>query len=146
VAHEIDVRDETAMKATAVRVVLADMSRLTRELILRIVEAEPGVEVVAEVPDHVFSLRALVAETRAEIVILGNDTTGLLAECIELLDELALRRVLAVSADGRRAHLYGPESDDLQMDELTPGLILDVVRRHEILDTAGSSAQGGLHR
>jgi hypothetical protein len=144
VAHEIDVRDETAMKTTAVRVVLADMSRLTRELILRIVEAEPGVTVVAEVPDHVFSLRALVAETRADIVILGTDAPGLLAECAELLDELALRRVLAVSADGRRAHLYGPDSDDLRIDELSPALILEVVRRNEILDTAGSSAQGGL--
>jgi hypothetical protein len=144
VAHEIDVRDETAMKTTAVRVVLADMSRLTRELILRIVEAEPGVTVVAEVPDHVFSLRALVAETHADIVILGTDAPGLLAECAELLDELALRRVLAVSADGRRAHLYGPDSDDQRIDELSPGLILEVVRRPEILDTAGSSAQGGL--
>lgn len=144
VADEIDVRDETAMKTTAVRVVLADMSRLTRELILRIVEAEPGVTVVAEVPDHVFSLRALVAETRAEIVILGTDAPGLLAECAELLDELALQRVLAVSADGRRAHLYAPDSDDLRIDELSPGLILEVVRRPEILETAGSSAQGGL--
>ena len=142
----MDVRDETEMKTTAVRVVLADMSRLTRELILRIVEAEPGVKVVAELPDHVFSLRGVVAETAADIVILGADDSGLLAECVELLDELALRRVLAVSSDGRRAYLYGTGPDEMRVDELSPGFILDVVRRNEILETAAPTAQGGLQQ
>ena len=142
VAHEIDVRDETAMKTTAVRVVLADMSRLTRELILRIVEAEPGVTVVARVPDHVYSLRALVAETRGHRHPRYR-RTGLLAECAELLDELALRRVLAVSADGRRAHLYGPDSDDLRIDELSlsssSGSFADRNPRHGGFVRAGRS-------
>jgi DNA-binding NarL/FixJ family response regulator len=140
----MDVRDERAMKTAAVRVVLADMSRVTRELVFRIVEEEPGVEVVAEVPDHAFSLRDVVVATAADVVILGVDTPALLAECIELLDELALARVLALSADGRRGYLYGPRPDGTRVDVLSPGLILDAVRRNEILDTAGSSAQGGL--
>lgn len=140
----MDVRDEKAMKMAAVRVVLADMSRVTRELIFRIVEEEPGVEVVAEVPDHAFSLRDVVVETAADVVILGVDTPALLAECIELLDELALTRVLALSGDGRRGYLYGLRPDGTRVDVLSPGLILDAVRRNEILDTAGSSAQGGL--
>jgi hypothetical protein len=137
------VRDETAMKTAAVRVVLADMSQLTRDLIVQILEAEPGVDVVAEVPDHAFSLRGIVAETAAEIVILGLDA-ALLAECIELLDEGALDRVLAVSADLRRAHLFGAGSDDARTGELSAGFIHDVIRRREILETAGSTAQGGL--
>ena len=41
----MDVRDETAMKTATVRIVLADMSRLTRELIVRILNAAPGVDV-----------------------------------------------------------------------------------------------------
>jgi DNA-binding NarL/FixJ family response regulator len=138
------VRDERAMKAAPVHVVLADMTRLTRDLIFRIVEAEPGVEVVAEVPDHAFSLRDVVAETAADVVILGADSPGLLGECIELLDELALRRVLAVSADGRRAHLYGAGLDDTRMDEFTPESLRELVRIDEILETAASTAQGGL--
>jgi DNA-binding NarL/FixJ family response regulator len=140
----MDVRDEKAMKTAAVRVVLADMSRVTREIVFRIVEEEPGVEVVAEIPDHAFSLRNVVVETAADVVILGVDTPALLAECIELLDELALTRVLALSGDGRRGYLYGPRPDGTRVDVLSPGLILDAVRRNEILDTAGSSAQGGL--
>jgi DNA-binding NarL/FixJ family response regulator len=138
------VRDERAMKAAAVHVVLADMSRSTRELIFRIAESEPGMEVVAEVPDHFFSLRDVVAETAADVVILGVDTPGLLGECIELLDELALRRVLAVSTDGRRLHLYGAGHDDTRVDELQPETILDLVRTNDIFETAGSTAQGGL--
>jgi hypothetical protein len=141
---EMRVRNEATMKPTAARVVLADMSRLTRDLIVRIVETEPGVEVVAEVPDHAISLRPVVAQTAADIVILDVDASGLLAECIELLDELALRRVLAVSADGRQAHVFGVNPGDSQVGELSPALILDVVRRSEILETAGSTAQGGL--
>jgi DNA-binding NarL/FixJ family response regulator len=132
------------MKTAVVRVVLADMSRLTRELMLRILKAEPGVDVVAEVPDHAFSLRDIVAEAAAEIVILGVDAPALLAECIELLDEGALDRVLAVSADGRRAHLFDAGPDDMHTDELSPRFVLDVVRRNEILEMAGSTAQGGL--
>jgi DNA-binding NarL/FixJ family response regulator len=132
------------MKAAPVHVVLADMTRLTRDLIFRIVEAEPGVEVVAEVPDHAFSLRDVVAETAADVVILGIDTPGLLGECIELLDEGALDRVIAVSADLRQAHLFGSAPDDARTGELSAGFILDVIRRREILETAGSTAQGGL--
>jgi hypothetical protein len=52
--------------------------------------------------------------------------------------------VLAVSADGRQAHVFGVAPSDSQVGELSPALILDVVRRSEILETAGSTAQGGL--
>jgi DNA-binding NarL/FixJ family response regulator len=118
----------TTLPSTPVRVVLADMPRLTRELIRRALEEEPGVQVVREVSDADLSLRQLIEETEAEVVIAETDT-GLLAECRDLLDERAPLRVLALSADGRGAHLYGVQPYEIAVDEFSFDFVFEAVRR-----------------
>jgi DNA-binding NarL/FixJ family response regulator len=116
----------TTLPSTPVRVVLADMPRLTRELIRRALEVEPGVRVVRVVNDVDLSLRQLIEETDAEVVIAGN---RLRAECRDLLDERAPLRVLAVSADGRGAHLYGVHPYEKAVDEFSFDFVFEAVRR-----------------
>lgn len=116
----------TASPPPPVRVVLADMSRLTRELICRILDEEPGVQVVSEVSDAEFPLRQLIEDADAEVVIVGADALGLLAECREFLEEHAPLRVLAVSADGRDAHLYGVRPYEMVVEDFSTGFVLEV--------------------
>jgi DNA-binding NarL/FixJ family response regulator len=111
-----------------VRVVLVDMARLTRELIRGLLEDEPGIEVVRELAEAGVSIRELVEETRAELVIVGA-TSGLLAECRDFLAEHALVRILAVSPDGRAAQLHGVRPYETLAESLAAELVLAVASR-----------------
>lgn len=83
---------------------------------------------VRESNDVGLSLRQLIEETNAEVVIAGNEA-GLRAECRDLLDERAPLRVLAVSADGRGAHLYGVHPYEKAVDEFSFDFVFEAVRR-----------------
>lgn len=116
------------MPPTPVRVVLADMSRLNRELIRRILEEAPGIDVVSEVPDGGPSFRRLLEEAGAEVVIIGSEADGLLADCRALLGEPALRRVIAVSTDAREAQLYGVRPYEMRVEDFSPEFVVEAVR------------------
>jgi DNA-binding NarL/FixJ family response regulator len=122
---------DTASPPPPVRVVLADMSRLTRELISRILEKEPGTHVVRDATAASVPLRRLVEETGAHVVIIGGDAADELAECRELLEERALLRMVVVSADGRDAHLHGIRAYETVVDDFSPRFVLDLVRPPE---------------
>lgn len=139
----------TALPSPPVRVVLADMSRLTRELISRILEAEPEVQLVGELTAVTLPLRQLIEKADADVLIVGAGAPGLAAECRELLDQHARLRVLVVSADGDEARLHGVRPYELGAKEFSPDFLLDVVRKPETLgrielaEPAGFTAQGG---
>lgn len=114
-----------------VRVVLADMSRLTQELIRRVLEEEPGIRVVCDASELTIPLRQLVDETDAEVLIVGSDALDLLSECHELLEDRACLRVLSVNGDGREAHLYGLRPYDLAVEEFSREFVLDIVSQAE---------------
>jgi CTP:molybdopterin cytidylyltransferase MocA len=118
---------------TPVRVVLADMPRLTQELIRRILEAEPGVEVVIDANDLAVPLPQLLEETGADVAIVGAETLHLIEECRELLDERARLRVLTVSADGQEGHLYGLRPYETAVEDFSPEFVLEVVTRPRVL-------------
>lgn len=142
----------TASPSLPVRVLLADMSRMTREVIGRILEQEPGVEVVvSETHAGASPFRQLIENTEADVVIVGTEERHLLAECRELIDDRAPVRVLAVSGNGQEAHLYGVRRYEMVVEEFSPGFLLEVVRPESVekvvvataAAAAGSTAQGG---
>jgi DNA-binding NarL/FixJ family response regulator len=104
------------------------MSRLTGELIRRILEEEHGVEVVGEVTDATHAVRELIEEAEANVIIVGTSTPDLITNCRALLEGHPLRRVIAVSADARAAHVYGIRPYEAVLDELSPQVVVDVVR------------------
>jgi DNA-binding NarL/FixJ family response regulator len=118
----------TALPVRPVRIVLADLPRLTRDLISRTFEDEPMIDVVCEVTDVTSPVRELVDETDADIVIVGAQAPALLAECRELLHEDAPLRVLAVSGDGREAHLYGLRPYEVVVSEFSCDSVLELAR------------------
>jgi chemotaxis response regulator CheB len=118
----------TALPLPPIRVVLAHLPRLTRDLISRTLEDEPTIDVVHDVPDAGRSARQLIDETGADIVIVGAETPALLAECRELLDERAPLRVVAVSDDGREARLYGVRPYEVIVNEFSCDSVLEIAR------------------
>jgi DNA-binding NarL/FixJ family response regulator len=123
---------------------LADLPRLTRDLISRTLEDEPAIEVVREVTDVTSPVRQLVAETDADIVIVGAEAPALLAECRELLVEHAPLRVLAVSGDARKAHLYGLSPYEVVVSEFSCDSVLEIARNSPLhTRTANQAALGG---
>ena len=133
----------TALPLPPIRVVVAYLPRLTRDLISRTLEDEPTIDLVHEVADAGCSARQLIDETGADIVILGAETPALLAECRKLLDERALR-VLAVSGDGREARLYGVRPYEVIVNEFSCDSVLEIARnRPPNSRTAHRAAEGG---
>ena len=118
----------TALPLPPIRVVLAYLPRLTRDLISRTLEDEPTIDVVHDVPDAGRSARQLIDETGADIVIVGAETPALLAECRALLDERAPLRVVAVSDDGREARLYGVRPYEVIVNEFSCDSVLEIAR------------------
>jgi hypothetical protein len=116
------------LSSPPVRVVLMDMSRMTRELIRRILEEEQGIEVIGEVTDGTLPGRDLVPDAEADVIIVGTSAPDLVTRCLALLDGHAPRRVIAVSPDGRDAHLYGIRPYEAAVDEFSPEFVIEVVR------------------
>ena len=135
----------TALPLPPVRVVLLDLPRLTRDLISGIVEDEPLLQVVGEVSGLTCPARQLIDETGADMVIVGTQASALLAECRELLNEHAPSRVLAVSGDGREAHVYGVRPYEEVVHEFSFDSVLEA--RNDLLDTrmARRTADGVTH-
>jgi DNA-binding NarL/FixJ family response regulator len=119
----------TAVPPPRIRVVLVDLPQLTRDLIARILDDEPGIHLVCDVAEAAVPVRRLIEETAADIVIIGTDAPALLTECHELLDAHAPWRVLAVSSDGRDAHLYGVHPYAMAVDEFSVDSVLEIVRK-----------------
>jgi DNA-binding NarL/FixJ family response regulator len=126
-----------------VRVVLADMSLLTRELIRRILEKEPGSHVVCDATGASVPLRRVVEETGAQVVIIGREAPDGLAECRELLEERALLRMVVVSGDGRDAQIYGIRPYETAVDDFSPRFVLDLVRTPENLKELAAQRGSG---
>jgi DNA-binding NarL/FixJ family response regulator len=116
---------------STVRVVLADMSRMTQELIRRVLEEVPGIQVVSDASELTSPLRQLVDETDAAILIVGSDALDLLSQCQELLEDRARLRVLTVDGEGREAHLYGLRPFDVAVEEFSRELVLDTISHAE---------------
>ena len=116
----------TAVQLPRIRVVLAHLPGLTRDLISRTLKDEPAIDVVHEVTDAGRSARQLIDETDPDLVIVGAEKPGLLAECRELLDERAPLRVLAVSGDGREARLYGLRPYEVILGEFSCDSVLEL--------------------
>ena len=134
----------TALPLPPIRVVLACLPRLTRDLISRTLEDGGAIAVVDEVPVAGRSARQLIDETDADLVIVGAEKPGLLAECRELLDERAPLRVLAVSGDGREARLYGVRPYEVILGDFSCDSVLALAgNRPRNRRTAHRAAEGG---
>jgi DNA-binding NarL/FixJ family response regulator len=102
-----------------IRVLLAGIRiRVLREVMERITELRPDMEVVAYAERA--ELEEAMAHHRADVVIVGLGTGETQKVCSDLLDEFPDTLVVGLAADGRRAAIH--------MNNVGPDELLDTIR------------------
>src|SRR5437763_13610122 len=88
------------------RILLVEMPRMLCDILADVLSAEPDMEVVGVLSSR-GKLRATVAETRADVVVLALGDSRLPADCGRLLRAHPRIRVLRVTSEGTRRFLLG---------------------------------------
>jgi DNA-binding NarL/FixJ family response regulator len=107
------------------RIVLVDMPRLLREIIVQAVGDEPDLEIVP-FEAHGAALRQTVESSRADFVIAGADYE--FREVAQVLEERPRLRILAVAGQGREAFLYELRPTRTPLGEVSPRTIVEAIR------------------
>jgi DNA-binding NarL/FixJ family response regulator len=118
-----------------ITVLLATQPRMLSEVIQRLVERQPDMEVVKEGSDaiaeraHGIALRLAIKATEAQVIILtltdSEEESGI---CRDLLAEYPRLRIVGLSPLGDTAFLYESGSSPKRIDELGEESILNTIR------------------
>lgn len=109
----------------SIRIALAALPQLLRDIVVGTLSAEPDIELVGEtpMPEHLRSLveasgadLAIVACERHEIGRLGRLLTG------------SPVTVLAITDEGRRGALYELRPTEVDLGELSPRVLVNAIR------------------
>lgn len=98
-----------------------------RGIIRDLLSAEQGIDLVGETSDDV-DLAELVHATRADVIVMGLNDTGLPAAGERLLAQHPRVRLLGVVADGRDAVLYELRPHRQSLGEVSPEALVSAVR------------------
>ena len=109
------------------RILLVEMPRMLCDILADVLSAEPDMEVVGVLSSR-GKLRATVAETRADVVVLALGDSRLPKDCERLLRAHPRLRVLGVTSEGRRGFLFGLRPLKASLGELSPQRLVNAIR------------------
>jgi DNA-binding NarL/FixJ family response regulator len=107
----------------AIRILLAELPQMRREIIAGVLGRQADMEVVGEVP--VGALPTAVARERADVLVIGFDRPSLVAELMERRPRL---KVLAVADEGRDCSLYALRPERADLGEASPQQLVETIR------------------
>jgi DNA-binding NarL/FixJ family response regulator len=111
-----------------ITVLLAIQPRMLSEVIRRLVERQPDMEVVKEGSDAI-ALRFAIKATEAQVIILtltdSEEESGI---CRDLLADYPRLRIIALSPLGDTAFLYELGSPPKRMDDVGEESVLSAIR------------------
>ena len=108
-----------------IRVVLVELTGITREVVKGILADAPDIELVGDVSMEDFSDPGAAA---ADVAILAGDDGVLTRRAHELLKVRPLLRILAVGQGGREGSLYELRPHRTPLGELSSQVLLGAVR------------------
>lgn len=111
-----------------IKVLLASRPKLLSEVIRYLVARQPDMEVVSEVLDPIELLFAARATSVDVVIVTPLDSDGETKLCRHLLAEHPHLIIVALSAQGEAAFLYGSRSPKKRVDEPSEQSILGAVR------------------
>jgi len=116
-----------------IRVLVANQSRLMRELIMTTIADQPDIELVGEV-DKAEDVTDAVAQARPDVLILAMEHKKFRARCGFLLGRYPDMKILALAPEENRAQIYWATVDiRCKPLESSEAGILEAVRRQAIL-------------
>src|SRR5437870_12852766 len=120
------------------------MPRMLCDIVADVLSAEPDMEVVGVLSSR-GKLRATVAETRADVVVLALGDSRLPKDCERLLRAHPRLRVLGVTSEGRRGFLFGLRPLKASLGELSPQRLVNAIRTTDRMGrTALYTSEGGM--
>jgi hypothetical protein len=123
---ESDKPGEEPPPLKPIRVLLLGMPTMLREIVRRIAEDAPGLDVIAELPDaNIDSPEILRAEP--DVVITGADRISEDA-VTNLLRRRHAIRILGISADARQVALHELRPQRVPLGELAPAMLVAAIR------------------
>src|SRR5215467_4926432 len=93
-----------------IRVLVANQSRLMRELIMTTIADQPDIELVGEV-DKAEDVTDAVAQARPDVLILAMEHKKFRARCGFLLGRYPDMKILALAPEENRAQIYWASVD-----------------------------------
>jgi DNA-binding NarL/FixJ family response regulator len=110
-----------------IRILLAEMPPLLRDVFRQVITDQPDMEVVGELTGAVGLLMA-AGQNHADVVILGLRDPELPGIGTHLLSEYPHLKILGVTVDGRQAFLHELLPHRLPLGEASPAGLLDAIR------------------
>ena len=118
------------MQSPCTRIILANGSRFLHEMLKRVIEKTPDLQVVGEIAD-LARLSSTIAKTEAEWVIVSLPPDGKIPETVESsLTTHPSVRVLAVATDGSQVRIKWLESHEEPLGDVSLNELIAVLRRH----------------
>jgi DNA-binding NarL/FixJ family response regulator len=111
-----------------IRIVLAELPRMLRDIFHRSLLTEPDVVLVGETSSPA-DLERLVKQGGVDVVMLGLSESQLSASHFKLFDIDARVRILAIAQHGRNASLYELRPHRMVLGEGSPQELIQVIRK-----------------
>ena len=109
-----------------VRVLLADLPKLLRTILLARLEAEEGVDLICWTGED-RTLSEAIREHRPDVLITDGNRSELIGALQSIVDVAPGLKLLAVSANGRQAFLYDLSPSRHELGEPTPTSLIRTV-------------------
>lgn len=110
-----------------IRVLLADMPRMMRDIIRDITSSHKDIDVIAELA-HRDELTKTAIRTRADVVVVGKAAGDGHEDYRDLLRKRPRLKILAISADGRRGFLHELQPRVVPLGEVSPDSLIEAIR------------------
>lgn len=110
------------------RVLIAGLDRLVSDLVSRLVNAQPDMEVVGT-REPAEDLLAAAARTNASIALLAADASGLLAAAHRVLDDRPQLRLVALQDAGRAVVVLELRPCLVRYGDASPDGLVQAIRR-----------------
>jgi DNA-binding NarL/FixJ family response regulator len=126
-----------------IRVMIADVPRVLRDIIHTTLAEQADMEVVSDMTT-VESLLEASASEPADVVVVGLRDAALPEVAVELFERRPTVRILGIAGDGRRAYLHELRPARTALGELSPEQLVQVIRDAGLSALAGRRAASWL--
>jgi chemotaxis response regulator CheB len=111
-----------------IRVLLARMPALLRDILHHVVESAPDMTIVGQITDS--DLAGAAKRLRADAILVAEDTREGAGEYTQLLLRRPKLKVLAIGNEGRNGTLHEMRPQHIPLPEISAETIRDAIRGH----------------